>query len=95
MSDPKPIMMADIRETFFPQSCKENRGDGRNDNRPVLRAFEEGRIIGVPTRFRNCRMKDGSLKRVVSDFRIERAEWRRLFREGINHPVDHESEVRV
>jgi hypothetical protein len=91
---PKPIMMADIREAFFPNACKENRGDGRTDNRVILEAFAEGRIIGVPTRWRKCK-KNGVQTRVVADFKITRAEWARLHREGIREPIDEESVVMV
>jgi hypothetical protein len=44
----------------------------------------------VPTRFKTWKGR-----KVVTDFRITRQEWQRLHAEGINTPVDSESEVAV
>lgn len=87
---PKPFMLADVRDAFFPHCCAENRGDGRNENRPILKAFRQGRIIGVPTRWRMIKGRAYPI-----DFKITREEWRRLHAEGINAPIDEESEVAV
>lgn len=84
------IKMADIRREFFPECEPQNRSDNRTYNRPVLQAFHRGAIQGVPTR---TRMKEGT--RQICDFRITRAEWRRLHEEGIVPPICDESEVRV
>ncbi|WP_110130619.1 hypothetical protein [Coraliomargarita sinensis] len=86
----KVIKMADVRREFFPECEPENRPDGKPYNRPIIKAFRRGEIQGVPTR---TRIRKGF--RQILDFRITRAEWRRLHENGIVPPVDDQSEVRA
>ena len=62
--------MDDIRERYFPNAIRPN---GSVDNRTVLRAFKEGRIIGTPTRYRvYTDKKTGIQRRFVSDFIVSK-----------------------